>query len=69
MTKSERIRALYAKGKLTIAQIAKRVGCSDAYVRVVARQRKDGESAADRKWRIANPGYHAAAKRKYFKFR
>lgn len=52
MSKAQKIRELYAKG-LTTAQIAKRVGCLDSYVRVCARQRVDGKpSEHDRNfWR------------------
>jgi DNA-binding CsgD family transcriptional regulator len=45
-TKSERIMALYAKGRTT-RQIAETVGCRIEYVRVVARQRKGGTSKHD----------------------
>lgn len=47
MTKAERIRELYAKG-LSTRQIADRVGCDTAYVRVVARQRVGGDRKAAR---------------------
>lgn len=46
-TKADQIRRLYARG-LSPQEIAKRVGCHDAYVRVVARQRANGKSVADR---------------------
>lgn len=50
MTKSEQIRDLYAKG-CTVKEIASVVGCREEYVRVCARQRKDGKpSNADLKY-------------------
>ena len=44
MSKAQKIRDLYAQG-LSTAQIAKRVGCSDSYVRVCARQRVNGKAS------------------------
>ncbi len=44
MTKADKIRELYATGKYTTTQIGEIVGCSGAYVRVVARQRSKGGS-------------------------
>jgi len=56
-TKSDQIRALYAELKGTVpehkimAAIAERIGCTRTYARVVARQRGDGTSAADKRYR------------------
>jgi hypothetical protein len=64
VTKSERIRRLYADGFLTVAEIANLVGCLPEYVRVVARQRKDGSvSASDRRY-LENGGREK--QRQYF---
>ncbi len=49
MSKASEIRALDAAGK-SVAEIAEIVGCSREYVRVAARQRKDGCSRADMKF-------------------
>jgi hypothetical protein len=46
VTKAERILELY-DGKRTTGEIARIVGTTDSYVRVVARQRKSGQSAID----------------------
>lgn len=54
MTKADHIRALYAEGR-NVREIADELGCSASYVRVAARQRKDGKaSAADRNYVPAN---------------
>lgn len=50
MTKSARIRALYAEGKST-REIADIVGCGTSYVRVCARQRINGLSESDIRYR------------------
>ena len=56
-TKSDQIRALYAelRGHVPedqiMAAIAAKVGCSTTYARVVARQRGEGVSEADRRYR------------------
>ena len=50
MTKSARIRALYAEGKST-REIADIVGCGMSYVRVCARQRINGLSESDIRYR------------------
>ena len=44
MTKADRIRSLYAAG-MSVRDIADAVGCSTEYVRVSARQRKDGKAS------------------------
>lgn len=44
MSKASRIRELYAQG-LGTREIADRVGCRIEYVRVAARQRKDGNNS------------------------
>lgn len=49
MSKASEIRALDAAGK-SVAEIAEIVGCRQEYVRVAARQRKDGCSRADMKF-------------------
>jgi hypothetical protein len=50
-TKADQIRALYATGRLSTSEIAERVGCRVEYVRVCARQRKNGEvSEIDRRY-------------------
>ncbi len=54
MTKADRIRELYATG-LDVNAIAERVGCRSEYVRVCARQRANGLSRADKKYRHPNP--------------
>lgn len=51
MTKADRIRSLYAEGRYTTGEIADLVGCLASYVRVCARQRVDGLSVIDRKYR------------------
>lgn len=51
MTKADRIRTLYAAGK-SVREICETVGCGDSYVRVAARQRKNGkQSECDRAYR------------------
>jgi len=50
MTKKERIRALYEMG-IPPKVIAETVGCHRDYVRVAARQRANGPSASDVKYR------------------
>lgn len=61
VTKTGRILELY-DGKRTTREIAHIVGTTDAYVRVVARQRKGSMSATDRRWR-ASPKGEAALER------
>jgi len=54
MTKSAWIMALY-DGTRSIKEIAEIVGCSDSYVRTVARQRKGtGQSEADIRYRSSS---------------
>lgn len=56
-TKSAKILRLYGEGGHTVKEIAGIVGCSPAYVRVVARQRKGGgQSKADRKYNASSLG-------------
>ena len=50
MTKSDRIKALYAQGKST-REIADIVGCHDSYVRVCARQRVPGGHNPDKDYK------------------
>jgi hypothetical protein len=50
MSKAAQILALY-DGKRSCRAIGDIVGCSDSYVRVVARQRKGGVSDIDQKYR------------------
>lgn len=66
MTKAARILELYAKG-LTTREIADRVGCKPEYVRVVARQRKDGPSRADKRY-AASPKGEVRRERKRQRF-
>jgi uncharacterized Zn finger protein (UPF0148 family) len=66
-SKAQRIRELYAQG-LRTAAIAKIVDCSQAYVRVAGRQRKNGHSPSDRSWRtteVYKATRQAQAKRRY----
>jgi hypothetical protein len=57
MTKADQIRALYATGRLSTSEIAERVGCRVEYVRVAARQRKDGGvSEIDRRYATSDLG-------------
>lgn len=62
MTKADRIRTLYAKGH-TVAAIAKRVGCTDSYVRVCARQRAEGAATADLNYRVKIKRWYAQGDR------
>jgi transposase len=56
MTKADRIRALYAEG-LSTSEIAEIVGCGTPYVRVCARQRKNGGySEIDRRYAASDLG-------------
>ena len=57
MTKAERIRKLAEQHpEWSTKQIAAKCDCLPEYVRVVLRQRVDGgTSAADLRWRAANP--------------
>lgn len=65
-TKAAQILELYARGDLTTAQIAERVGCLPEYVRVCARQRKGtGKSNADKRWLEKNPNYNKERMRDY----
>lgn len=64
-TKAAEIMRLYAEG-LSTSEIAKAVGCKPEYVRVVARQRKNGHgySKAERTYRtrISKLGNRVAAR-------
>lgn len=65
MSKATRIRQLYDQGIFSTREIADFLGCSIEYVRVCARQRKNGaNSEADKKWRLEKYGsmqaYYAA---------
>lgn len=70
MNKSERIRDLYQQG-LSVADIAKKIGCSTAYVRVAARQRvsadgKQGQrSKADKRYWTQNVDLRRRLDREY----
>jgi hypothetical protein len=56
MTKADQIRALYATG-LSTSEVAERVGCRTEYVRVCARQRKDGgASEIDKRYTTSDLG-------------
>lgn len=76
-TKAETILALYAKGTMSVKEIAEKVGTSPEYVRVVARQRNgSGLSDIDRRYRTSSLGKatmakfnesRAAARRAYYK--
>ncbi len=64
MTKADRIREMYDLGVRDMRVIADAVGCSTAYARVYARQRRDGPSIAQRNYyerayakRIADPAH------------
>lgn len=65
-SKAARIRELYERG-LGSAEIAKRVGCKQEYVRVAGRQRNapGGKSAAQIKYEAANPDYVERRTRKF----
>ena len=55
-SKSAVIRAMYATGSYTVAEIAMAVGCLPEYVRVVARQRTAGDL------NLGDKAYHAVDK-------
>ncbi len=58
-SKADYIRRLYARTDLTVNQIADAAECSDAYVRVCARQRGGGELSKADKAYMAKPGVKA----------
>jgi hypothetical protein len=55
-TKADLIRAYYFKDGLSPTVIAKLVDCDSAYVRVVARQRINGERPSEIRYRIKKHG-------------
>ena len=66
MTKAEEIRRLLKRGKLSMVEIAKVVGCRDAYVRAVkARDIHGGETPADKRWRSTD--HYRRFRRKYLR--
>jgi DNA invertase Pin-like site-specific DNA recombinase len=61
MSKAERIRKLFAKGKST-TEIAKIVGCTTTYARVCARQRINGQSVWDKAYNTSDKEKERRAK-------
>lgn len=66
MTKAEHIRDL-DDGRRTTRQIAEIVGCLSAYVRVVLRQRANGDCIANKNYRLFNRDKVNAWKRERYR--